>query len=45
VPTKVVTERLGHASEAFTMARYQHVLPRMQSEAAQVFADLVDGNA
>jgi len=27
VPTKVVSERLGHAQESFTMSRYQHVLP------------------
>ena len=41
VPLKVVSERLGHASPAFTMAVYQHVLPGMQAEAATVFADLI----
>jgi integrase len=41
VPVKVVSERLGHASAAFTMTVYQHVLPGMQSEAAELFADLV----
>jgi integrase len=43
VPVKVVSERLGHASVAFTMNQYQHVLPGMQAEAAAVFAALVRG--
>ncbi len=42
VPVKVVSERLGHASPAFTMATYQHVLPGMQAEAARMFAALVN---
>ena len=41
VPVKVVSERLGHASAAFTMTVYQHVLPGMQAEAAAVFAGLI----
>jgi integrase len=41
VPVKVVSERLGHASAAFTMTVYQHVLPGMQSEAAELFAQLI----
>jgi integrase len=41
VPLKVVSERLGHATPAFTMAVYQHVLPGMQAEAANVFASLI----
>jgi len=41
VPVKVVSERLGHASPAFTMTVYQHVIPGMQAEAANVFSDLV----
>jgi integrase len=41
VPLKVVSERLGHSSPAFTMAVYQHVLPGMQRDAADVFARLV----
>ncbi|MCC5952804.1 MAG: site-specific integrase [Acidimicrobiia bacterium] len=40
-PVKVVSERLGHASPAFTMSVYQHVLPGMQAEAAQLFAALL----
>jgi integrase len=40
-PVKVVSERLGHASPAFTMSVYQHVLPGMQAEAAQLFAEIL----
>ena len=36
---KVVSERLGHATPAFTMATYQHVLPGMH--AARTFADVI----
>lgn len=32
VPLKVVSERLGHSTPAFTKATYQHVLPGMQAE-------------
>jgi integrase len=42
VPIKVVSERLGHATPAFTMATYQHVLPGMQAEAARTFAAILD---
>lgn len=38
---KVISERLGHATPAFTMATYQHVLPGMQAEAARTFADVI----
>lgn len=41
VPLKVVSERLGHSTPAFTMAVYQHVLPGMQREAANTFARLI----
>jgi len=34
VPPKVVSEQLGHASAAFTLDIYLHVLPHMQEEAA-----------
>lgn len=40
-PVKVVSERLGHASPAFTMSVYQHILPGMQAEAAQLFAEIL----
>jgi integrase len=43
VPVKVVSERLGHATPAFTMTVYQHVLPGMQAEAATTFAELLFG--
>lgn len=41
VPIKVVSERLGHASPAFTLQVYAHVLPGQQAEAAAAFAELV----
>ena len=37
VPVKVVSERLGHATAAFTIETYQHVLPGMQADAAHIF--------
>jgi integrase len=42
VPIKVVSERLGHSTPGFTMATYQHVLPGMQREAAEIFAGLLE---
>jgi len=43
VPPKVVSEMLGHASAAFTLDVYAHVLPHMQdSAAAQVEALLLN---
>ena len=41
VPAKVVSEQLGHASSAFTLDVYAHVLPHMQSEAAARVATLL----
>ena len=41
VPLKVVSERLGHSSPAFTMTVYQHVLPGMQRAAAELFSTLL----
>ena len=43
VPVKVISERLGHESPAFTIQIYQHVLPGMQAEAAARIAALVLG--
>ena len=43
VPVKVISERLGHESPAFTLKQYAHVIPGMQAEAAAQVADLVDG--
>ena len=42
VPIKVVSERLGHSTPAFTMTTYQHVLPGMQRDAAALFGRLLD---
>lgn len=44
VPPKVVSERLGHSSPAFTMTVYQHVLPGMQADAAATFGDAAFGD-
>jgi integrase len=41
VPLKVVSDRLGRSTPAFTMAVYQHVLPGMQRDAATMVARLV----
>ena len=45
IPAKVVSERLGHSTPAFTMTVYQHVLPGMQAEAANTFGNLIFGAA
>ena len=41
VPIKVMSERLGHSTPAFTMQQCAHVIPGMQAEAAAAIADLV----
>jgi integrase len=43
VPVKVVSERLGHSSPAFTMTVYQHVLPGMRADAARLFSEVLYG--
>lgn len=45
VNPKVVSERLGHSSVAFTLDTYAHVMPGMQPEAAELFMTLVFGKA
>lgn len=40
---KVVSDRLGHASVAFTLDTYGHVLPGQQASAAAVVAALIHG--
>ncbi len=45
VPVKVVSERLGHATAAFTIETYQHVLPGWQADAANPFPELIDPSA
>ena len=42
VPVKVISERLGHESPAFTLKQYAHVIPGMQAEAAAQVASLID---
>ena len=37
VQPKVVSERLGHASEVITLDTYSHVLPHMQEDAVARF--------
>jgi hypothetical protein len=45
VNPKVVSERLGHSSVAFTLDTYAHVMPGMQPDAAELFIRLVfDGD-
>jgi integrase len=43
VPAKVVSERLGHSSVSITLDRYSHVLPNMQSDAAERIAEVTYG--
>lgn len=44
VHPKVVSERLGHSTVAFTMDVYSHVIPAMQADAADKVAALIFGN-
>lgn len=41
IPTKVISERLGHENPAFTLKQYAHVIPGMQAEAAKQIASLI----
>ncbi len=43
IPSKVVSERLGHASIAIPLDTYSHVVPNMQEEAAEQVARLILG--
>jgi integrase len=43
VHPKVVQERLGHSTPAFTLAVYSHVLPGMQEEAARALSSRLLG--
>jgi integrase len=42
VNAKIVSERLGHHSVAFTLDTYAHVMPAMQSEAGRRLSALID---
>lgn len=44
IPPKVISERLGHATVAFTLQTYTHVIPGMDEAAAGTVADLILGN-
>jgi integrase len=44
IPTKVVSERLGHSSTSFTADQYQHCLPGLQADAANRVAGLIFGS-
>jgi integrase len=39
---KIVSERLGHASMAFTLDTYGHVVPGLQEAAAERFDRMLD---
>lgn len=41
VSPKVISERLGHATAAFTLQTYAHVIPGMDAAAANTVADLI----
>jgi integrase len=41
---KIVQERLGHSSPAFTLAVYSHVVPGMQEQAARRLAERLLGS-
>ncbi len=44
VHPKIVSERLGHSTVAFTLDVYSHALPTMQAEAAEIVAGLILGS-
>ena len=43
VNPKIVSERLGHHSVAFTLDTYAHVLPGLQGDAAEDLSDRIFG--
>ncbi len=44
VHPKIVSERLGHTTVAFTLDTYSHVVPGLQEAAALSFDELFDNN-
>ncbi|NNC81464.1 MAG: site-specific integrase [Acidimicrobiales bacterium] len=44
VQPKVISERLGHESPAFTLKQYAHVIPGMQADAAARVASIIAGS-
>jgi len=45
IPPKVISERLGHSTAAFTMQTYTHVIPGMDEAAANAVAALILGSS
>lgn len=43
IPAKIISERLGHATAAFTLQTYTHVIPGMDQSAASTVAGLILG--
>ncbi len=41
VNPKVASERLGHADVVYMLRTYSHILPQMQTQAADAFAHAV----
>ncbi len=41
IPAKVMSDRLGHATVAFTQDIYMHAIPALEESAAQQVADLI----
>jgi len=41
IPAKVISERLGHSTAAFTLQTYTHVIPGMDQDAADTVAKLI----
>lgn len=41
VPAKVMSDRLGHATVAFTQDVYMHAIPQLESDAAKLMANLI----
>ena len=41
VHPKIVSERLGHATVAFTLDTYSHVVPGLQEAAARAFDEVL----
>jgi integrase len=44
IPTRVVSDRLGHATVGITLDTYSHVLPSVDREASERVAELILGN-
>ena len=44
VHPKIISERLGHATLAFTLDTYSHVVPGLQEAAAKSFDTLIESS-